>query len=295
MSLWQNCNTTVRENIALAPFTTWGIGGKARWFAEPQTVSELAALIAEAELNDVRLYVLGGGSNLLVSDGVLDGLVICLSSYEFKKVEVDDYHCQIIAGSGAPFTKVINLAKEKGFSGLEYFAGIPGTIGGAALMNAGTKGHAIGLRIKEVGVVDMAGRFGIYNRNNLFFTYRQSNLNDLVITSVKLDVRKDLPELIESRCASLIQKKSETQPLDQKSAGCVFKNPVKNSAGLLIDKAGCKGWREGDAVVSEVHANFIVNDGKATYADTMKLIERVQKQVYLKFNIMLELEIKIWI
>ncbi|MHC4870364.1 MAG: UDP-N-acetylmuramate dehydrogenase [Planctomycetota bacterium] len=295
MSLWQNYKGKIEENIDLAPLTTWRIGGTAAWFAEPADQEELGRLLSIAEKNNIRVYILGGGSNLLISDEALNGLVISLKSELFNYIDVDVEKSEIKAGAGASFAKIINEAGANGFSGMEYFAGIPGTIGGAVLMNAGRKGHAIGLRVKEVSCFDYSGRFSVFSRKSLLFGYRESNLQDQVITSVRMEVRKDIPELIESRFKKNLDKKKETQPLDKFSAGCVFKNPPRMSAGELIDRAGCKGWKEGDAVVSPVHANFIINEGNATFADTMTLIEKVQKRVNSSFAIMLELEVKIWV
>ncbi len=295
MSLWKNYKGKINNNVPLAPMTTFKIGGNAEWFAEPKNHDELRDLLIDAEKKQIRFYVLGGGSNLLISDKGLDGIVISLTSDAFSDIEIDEINNTMTVGAGCSLSKVSQIAKNEGMAGIEYLAGIPGTIGGAVLMNAGSTGYAIGLRVKEVTVVDMAGRVSVLNRSNLLFNYRHSNLQDLIITEVKLDFRKDFPELIEKRYSLMIDKKNSTQPTDKFSAGCIFKNPPKISAGELIDRAGCKEWQEGGAEVSAVHANFIINNGNATYDDVVKLIDRVQKRVCASFGVMLDLEVKIWV
>jgi UDP-N-acetylmuramate dehydrogenase len=279
----------------LASRSTWGIGGTAQWYAEPECLSDLGRVLSEAERQRMRVRVLGGGSNLLIRDDELPGLVLRLPSMQFGSIECDERYGLVRCGAAAPLSSLLRTAEENGFAGLEALAGIPGTVGGAVVMNAGTGAQTIGPLVRDIGVIDFAGRYNRLTRTNLFFGYRMSNLDNLVVTDVTLRMGRDDPEAIRRRSRDALAYKKKTQPLGERSAGCVFRNPPRRSAGELIDKAGCKGLRQGDAEVSTVHANFIINRGGATWRDTLRLIEVVRLAVQERFGIPLELEVKLWI
>lgn len=295
MSCWNDCDALLRRAVPLAPLTTWGMGGAAEYYAEPVDLAGLGCLLSQAERHQVRVRLLGNGSNVLVQDGSLRGLVIRLASPSFAQIRIEEDTGLLFAGAGAPLAVVARLAMQHGFAGLENLAGIPGTVGGAVRMNAGSGPHTIGLVVEEVGAIDPAGRFACFSRSNLFFAYRHSNLTDLVVTDVVMRLRPDRPARIEARYRQALERKRESQPLGEKTAGCVFKNPPGLSAGRLIDEAGCKGLSQGDAVVSSVHANFIVNRGAATFSDMLRLIELVRLRVEDRTGIELELEVEIWV
>jgi UDP-N-acetylmuramate dehydrogenase len=287
-----------------APISTWfHIGGGAKRFVRPQTAEELLACI---ELDD-RLRVLGEGANLLVDDAGVSDLVLSLQQGIFIDSQIDETTGLVHAGAGVALPGLINRCVRSGLGGLEKLAGIPATLGGAVIMNAGGAFGDIAQFVVQVSAIDRVGRIHTFDRSQIDFAYRQSHLNHLIVTGVVLQLTPgDREEIARSR-AECMEYKARSQPLGDKSAGCVFKNPTllepiegiggaseRVSAGMLIDRAGCKGHTIRGASVSEVHANFITTTPDAKAHDVVELIEVVRERVFDRFGVALQNELVIW-
>ncbi|MFG0298469.1 MAG: UDP-N-acetylmuramate dehydrogenase [Phycisphaerales bacterium JB047] len=287
-----------------APISTWfHIGGGADRLARPNTQEELQRCL---EIDD-ELRVLGEGANLLVDDDGVSDLVVSLQQGAFTECVIDDTAGLVHAGAGVALPGLINRCVRSGLGGLEKLAGIPATLGGAVIMNAGGAFGEISQYVVQVSAIDRAGRSHIYDRAHIDFGYRQSLLNHLIITGVVLQLEPgDHDEIARSR-AECMKYKAESQPLGDKSAGCVFKNPTlidpiediadageRVSAGMLIDRAGCKGMSIGGACVSQVHANFITTSADARASHVIELIEQTRLRVFDRFGVSLHNELVIW-
>ncbi len=290
---WQNCAVEIREHIPLADKNTWRLGGQARFFAEPETAQDIRALLEHATRKGLRVNLLGGGSNILMPDGMLEGLTLRLKAPKESAIVLRDA-TTIFASGAAGLAQVLSFAQKNGLCGLEELAGIPGTLGGAAAMNAGSAALGIGGLIEEIHGLDLTGREIRLARNQLKFAYRWSNLQDMTVTGVLLRLASGEPEKIRATINERLSAKREHQPLGKASAGCVFKNPPEAPAGMLIDRCGLKGYRVGGAVVSDTHANFITNEGGATSADVRRVIDHIRETVLAHEGVELKLEIKIW-
>jgi UDP-N-acetylmuramate dehydrogenase len=236
--------------------------------------------------------VLGGGCNTLFPDEPLRRPVICLERLRSLAIEGN----LVRAGAGVRLDVLIRTASGAGLRGLEYFAGIPGTAGGAVWMNAGGAGHSFGDRVARVEVLSLAsGQRRSIEGREIRWGYRSSRLEGLVVTAVDLLLEPDDTAKVRERAREFLRKKAAIQPLSSPSAGCVFKNPPEQSAGQLIERAGLKGLSEGEAVVSERHANFILNPrGKARARDVLLLLDRVRGTVEDMFGVRLETELVIF-
>jgi len=291
--LWpKNLKYKVKTEIKLAAFTTFKIGGRARFFFEPTDLKSLQEALICAKKSGLKVFILGAGSNILVSDSGINGIVIKLSGRDFKGL--DNKGTCITAGSGLKLNQLILFAKDKGLSGLEFLAGIPGTLGGALAGNAGAWSNSIGERVKEVSVLDYNGKQKLLSGSKLRFAYRKSNLNKYIIISAKLQLHAADKDKIAFKIKEYFLRRSKTQRNNLPNAGCIFKNPAKNPAGALIDTCGLKGTTKGAALISKVHANFILNSGKAKCSDVLSLMDLIQRKVKERFKINLQPEIKIW-
>lgn len=292
MASFSGFEEIVKTGEPLAPHTWFGLGGPAQFFAEPQSVDQLQALVVRAKDSGLPMRLLGGGSNLLVRPEGVPGLVIHLSAPAFSRIEVKA--SEVVAGAGAKLGHVISTSIREGLGGLETLVGIPGTIGGALHGNAGSRGGDIGQWTCHATVLTATGRIIERSREDLVFAYRHSSLDELAILEARFQLEQDDPvELTKRMQKQWIQKKA-AQPLGHQSAGCIFKNPRGMSAGMLIDQAGLKGARVGGAEVSNRHANFIVAEQGCTTQDVLQLIEKVKTQVTARLGVDLELEIEIW-
>ncbi|MFH1022912.1 MAG: UDP-N-acetylmuramate--L-alanine ligase [Planctomycetota bacterium] len=281
----------VRREVPLAACTTFAIGGPAEYFAEPSDADALLGLLKFARGRGVPVRFLGNGSNLLIADEGVRGLVIRLGKgLDFLRREGDE----VVAGAGLDLARLVHQCQEWGLGGCECLAGIPGTVGGALVMNAGTRHGCIGDVVREVCVADAGGAARRMERDALEFRYRGSNLRGMPVLDARLALRPADPAVLRETSRGILEKRRETQPLGWRNAGCVFKNPPGAGAGRLIDEAGLKGFREGGVRVSEIHANFIVNDGRGTARDVRTLIERVREAIRVKHGIVLETEIEFW-
>jgi UDP-N-acetylmuramate dehydrogenase len=282
----------VRQGELLGPHTWFGLGGPAEYFAEPNTVEELAALLRRCGDEGVGVRVLGGGSNLLVRDEGASGMVLRLSAPAFNDIRVNGQ--TLIAGSGARLGHVVSTAVREGLAGLEPLVGIPGTLGGALRGNAGSHGGDVGQWVARATTMTAKGELVERSRGELVFSYRQCNIDDLAILGCQFELeREDPQELTKQMQKNWIIKKA-SQPLGHQSTGCIFKNPRGISAGMLIDQAGLKGARVGGAEVSDRHANFIIAEPDATSRDVLQLIELIQRTVSERLGVELETEIEIW-
>jgi UDP-N-acetylmuramate dehydrogenase len=282
----------VRPAEPLAQSTWFKLGGPAEFFAEPNSVEELAALVRRCSEEEVPVRVLGAGSNVLVRDEGVSGVVLRLTGPPFDEIAVhgDTIH----ASGGVKLATLISRAVREGLSGLEPLVGIPGTVGGALHGNSGTHGGDIGQWASRATVMTRSGEIVQRDREDLVFAYRQSSLDELVILSAEFQLEADDPEqLIRSMQKQWIIKKA-SQPMSHQNAGCIFKNPRGMSAGMLIEQAGLKGAKIGGAEVSQQHANFIIAREGATTQDVLRLIDKVRSQVAERLGVELETEIQIW-
>ncbi|MFH1655107.1 MAG: UDP-N-acetylmuramate dehydrogenase [Candidatus Omnitrophota bacterium] len=295
-------------NEPLSRHTSFRIGGPAAVWVEPRDIDDLSQIVKFIRRNKIPFIIVGHGSNLLVRERGFKGLVIRLNSAFFKKISV---HGNIISiGSGTSINNLIQAALKNRLSGCEFLSGIPGSLGGALAMNAGARRNnlfnnhyqSIGDLIMQANVMDSNGRIKKIKKSELKFGYRNSNLIKYIIISAKLRLRRRKRKKIEQEINDFLRYKRSTQELRLPSAGCVFKNPrfASNnksqkslSAGYLIDATGLKNYRIGGAVISEKHANYIVNRKNAKAKDVIKLMKHVQKKVKGAFNLTLEPEIKI--
>jgi UDP-N-acetylmuramate dehydrogenase len=282
----------VRQHEPLAPHTWLGIGGAAQFFAEPRSVEELQAIVQRAAAEGMPIRVLGGGSNLLVRDDGVQGLVVRLSSAAFSKIEAGKQ--KLTAGGGARLGHAISTAVQAGLGGLETLVGIPGTIGGALHGNAGSHGGDIGQWTCQADVMTRNGEIIRRTHPELVFAYRHSSLDELVILEAQFQLEEEDSQELTKRMQKQWIVKKAGQPLAHQSAGCIFKNPRGISAGMLIDQAGLKGERIGGAEVSDRHANFIVVDREASSNDVLQLIDLVRSRVAEQLGVELELEIEVW-
>jgi len=278
-----------------APLETWfGAGGRADRYAEPRTTDELRALLADHDPATGPVRVIGDGANLLVADDGVDGLVLSLAAMN----NVEWRENGLAAGAGALLPRLVVDAVRQGLAGLEGLGGVPASLGGALRMNAGGAFGEIGPAVRAVRVLDHAGREHRLEQPELDFGYRSSNLAGLIVVEAELALAPEDPERLRDRLKEVMAHKKEAQPLGDRSAGCVFKNPTVDgqrvSAGRLIDKAGLKGERAGGATVSERHGNFITVEPGGAAADVLALIDRVRSRVESETGVALEQELVVW-
>jgi len=280
-------NSEIQRSVPLSEWTSWKIGGPARWLVECRDVAQLRCALAFAQQERCPILALGRGSNILFSDEGFDGLVIVL------RIEKLLHRQQWwTAGSGVSFPQLGVRAALAGYAGLEFAAGIPASVGGALFMNAGAQGQQTQDCVREVHLLWPDGSEQIQEVSPADFAYRQSPFQRLpaIITAARFCLTPDAGARV--RQLEAVKRRIATQPYDQPSAGCVFRNPDGASAGALIEQAGCKGWRVGDAEVSLKHANFLINGGRASARDLLELIQRVQEQVLRHTGQQLHLEVR---
>ena len=277
----------------LKKHTTFCVGGLASLFIYPCNTSDLKAVLRYSSKNKIKTFFMGSGSNLLVSDNGFDGIVICLKK-SFKNFEFND-SLEAKIGTGVMLSHIVRTLTKNSVKGLESLIGVPGTLGGALIMNAGAYGSEISNYLVNIRSISLDGKEKIYSKEDLNFSYRNSSIprDEIVVeASFKFQIGK-LDEIkIKKEKAS--QSRRSNQPLQFRSAGSIFKNPnAKTAAGYLIDQANLKGIRIGDAEISKKHANFIVNHGSASSDNILELIKIIKKEVLNKFKINLELEVEL--
>jgi UDP-N-acetylmuramate dehydrogenase len=282
----------VTENHPLAKHTWYKIGGPARYFVRPRTPEELQEAVARCVGNNVAYQVLGLGANLLISDEGVKGAVFRLDEEYWRRVRFEGTTADV--GAGVDMQKLIIRSVRQGLAGIECLAGIPGTIGGGIRMNAGGKYGDLGTFVQTVTVMDSEGTIFQRTRDDLVFEYRHTNIAAPFILGATLAMQEDDPDRIMKRTKEIWMFKQNSQPLNTKSCGCVFKNPRGLSAGALIDQAGLKGMRVGGAEISQKHANFIVAHPGCLADDVKRLIGIIKEKVWEKNEIALETEVQIW-
>lgn len=275
-------------NEVLGPYTTYRIGGVADYFAEPADAEDAANIIKYAIEHEIPYFVLGNGSNLLISDEGIRGLVInMITGFSYMKLEDG----VIITGSGVKLAKFVDFALQKGYVGVEMLSGIPATIGGALVMNAGAYGGETADHVIEITLINK-GNLEVRSKGECEFTYRGSNLKGTLVTEARFRLPQGKTDEAAKIRKELTLHRNETQPVEIPNAGCVFKNPPGQHAAILIQECGLKGLTYGGAMVSPKHSNFIVNVNNATAMDIIELARIVKKTVMEKTGFELQLEIK---
>ncbi|HUE16723.1 MAG TPA: UDP-N-acetylmuramate dehydrogenase [Planctomycetaceae bacterium] len=276
----------------LAPHTWMKIGGPAQYLVRPRNVDELLDVVRTCHEEQIPIRILGGGSNVLVRDEGVSGAVLQLVDESFGQIAIEG--STVRAGAGALLSQLISQTVKAELAGLETLSGIPGTVGGAMRGNAGGRAGDIGQFVESVTVMNVKGEVSTRKGDELWFGYRESNVDELVILEGLLKLQPGDSEEITRRMRKLWIMKKATQPLSFQSAGCIFKNPRGLSAGALIEQAGLKGIRVGEAEISDRHANFVVTNPGAKSDDVLRLIDLTRSKVSEQFGVDLELEIKIW-
>ncbi len=280
---------SVTFDASLDAYTSFKIGGPADALAEPADVDDVRALVRQAKAKRIPLFVVGG-TNLLIRDGGIRGIVVSLAKLRAIKEEPGSV---LYAEGGVGMPTLIGHAIRRSLAGLEWAAGIPGTVGGCLVMNAGTRLGEMKDSVKAVRLVTMKGDVVDLPAAAIPFEYRRARLPKGIVVGVWLQLRQGVRAELERVVKDYLHYRRDTQPLTMPSAGCVFKNPPKDSAGRLIEAAGLKGLRVGDAEVSPKHGNFIVNRGCARAADVIELIGKVRRAIKRKAGVRLDLELKI--
>lgn len=280
-------------NVAMSEYTSFKIGGPADVMAFPQDEADLVDLIAFAAAKDFPYYILGAGTNLLVRDGGIRGIVINMAD-GFKDV-VWEEGARVSAGSGVRLASLVSKCADRGLSGLEFACGIPGTLGGAVMMNAGAYGYDIGGVIESVEIIDRKGKRGVLSKEDLKFSYRSSAVPPgAVVVRVNLKLYEKDPVAVKEAVKELSARRSQASgSVGLPCAGSVFKNPEGGYAGKLIEEAGFKGEKSGGAMVSDQHANYIVNTGGAKATDVLALMALIRDKVFSAKGVVLEPEIKV--
>lgn len=281
----------VLKDEEMKNYTTFKIGGKVSALVQPRNIDEVKETVALCKTNDIPYYILGNGSNLLVADEGYNGVVIQIyKNLSHIKVEGD----YIIAEAGALLSRIASEALKSSLTGFEFAHGIPGTLGGAVVMNAGAYGGEMKQVLVEATVMNEKGELLKVNEKALELGYRTSSIakNNWIVLGAKLKLSKGDKESISATMKDFMGRRKEKQPLDKPSAGSTFKRPEGHFAGKLIMDAGLKGYKVGGAMVSDKHCGFIVNDGNATCEDVKALIKHVSEVVNERFNVVLEPEVK---
>lgn len=275
----------------LKKHTTYGIGGPADLMVFPNNKEDLIRVIEIINENNMQLTILGSGSNILVSDNGIRGVVISLKK-SLKEVNVNENI--LYAECGAMLGKIVRLAVRNNLIGLENLNGVPGTLGGALIMNAGAWGGEISENLVNVELINSKNELKKVPKKDINFSYRKSSFdkNDILL-SAEFNLKKAEKNLIKENFSKAQSGRTSSQPLDKRSAGSLFKNPRNNSAGKLLDNAGLKGLSIGGAKISEKHANFFINDGNASSSEMLQLIKKAHKEVKKQFDIDLSLEVKL--
>jgi UDP-N-acetylmuramate dehydrogenase len=306
MNWLKELNAKIRYNEPLSKHTTFRIGSQADVFLEPKGIEDLNLLLKQVNRRRLDIRIIGAGSNLLISAGRIKGIVAKLSSAAFRKIKIDghrdnNYYLQV--GSGLKVAELIKYSSGLCLSGIEFLAGIPATIGGALITNAGiceraknnrAEIKAIGDLVESVRVMDYKGRIFSLGKERIKFGYRMSDLRRYIILTAIIKLTKARKRDIDKNINRYLTYRKATQETSYPSAGCIFKNPASDTAGRLIQMLGLKGFGVGGACVSEKHANFIINKAGACASDVLCLMNIVKKKVKDNFSIELEPEIEIW-
>ena len=282
----------LQRDVPLSHYTWLKLGGPAQYFVTPRSEAELLEVIGVCRSQQLPIHILGSGSNLLVRESGVQGVVIRVVEPLLGEIRIEG--TSLTAGGGALLSHVVAEAVRAGLGGIEYLVGIPGTIAGAVVGNSGGRTGDIGQLVTSIRVLSLDNKIAERRGDELSFSYRRSSIQDQLVMSATLELTRDDSEELTRRMRKNWIMKRSTQPLADQSAGCIFRNPRGLSAGALIEQCGLKGLSVGKARISERHANFIVTESGATSKDVEQLISRIQKAVAEKFAVDLELEIKVW-
>lgn len=291
--LIKNTPYSIQQHVSLAKLTSFRVGGAAEFFIAPRTLDELQAALSWADQQSVPVTLIGAGSNLLISDRGLEGLVICMRG--MKQVQFEAETGQVTASAGESLARLAWRAADLGLSGLEWAVGIPGTVGGAVVMNAGAHAWCAADILINAHTLDVGGRRQIFQPHDLAFDYRTSLIqnSDLLVTQASFQLKPgQSPQKVIEDTREHMKQRHQTQPYHLPSCGSVFRNPESQKAGWLIEQTGLKGYQIGDAQVAQQHANFILNLGHATASDIFCLIQHVQEQVKDQWTLLLRPEVK---
>jgi len=293
----------IQFDCSMAQYTTFHVGGPAASLYEAKDVDDLRRVVVFLNKEEIPYLVVGGGSNLLVKDEGIEGVVILLrgplADMAQEKTDLSvsnsgEYNRTIRAGAGLPIADLLVHCRDSGYGGLEFLAGIPGTVGGAVAMNAGAFGKEISDRVKEISIITAGGQIVARSRSQLKFSYRALHIEKKsVIIGACLKVDPEDANTVSKKISGYLKRRKENQPIGYPSAGSVFKNPPNDYAGRIIEHVGLKGKKIGGAMISEKHANYIVNTGDATAKDILELLSLTQETVKKENGIKLEPEIKI--
>ena len=295
MSWLQGFEDFVQREVSLAPMTTYRVGGPAQFFAVPPSSAHLSELLKRARENGIATYQLGHGTNLLVADRGVRGLVVRLPKTNFGQLTRDGMKIRVGAGHSLP--GLVKWSVANGLSGLECLQGVPGTVGAALRMNAGGKYGEIGSRVRRVHGLENSGAAFQFDTNQCGFTYRNSLLGGRIVMECELELQPGDRTQSELQMREILTEKCRSQPVDARSAGCAFKNPKLSGippAGMLIDQLGLKGARVGGASVSHKHANFLVCEQGATAGDLAALIRLIRGRALRERSVELQLEVETW-
>jgi UDP-N-acetylmuramate dehydrogenase len=282
----------LEKNISLSNFTTWRIGGPAEWIAQPKNIEEIKSLINWTNKKKIPCNIIGAGSNLLINDIGIKGLSLCMRN--LKGIQIDKSHGIVDVLSGEMLPTLARKAAANGLHGLEWAVGIPGTIGGAVVMNAGAQENCISDYLQSITTLSSTGEYKTIKKKDLNFGYRDSLLQNenLIVLSARLKLVSGHAEKIRQVTNANLNHRLRTQPYKAQTCGSVFRNPEPLKAAKLIEDLGLKGFRFGGAEISKIHSNFIINANKASSYDVRELIRYIQKRVFNSYGILLETEVK---
>jgi len=291
--LFRDLSCSIKENVSLAQYCTFGAGGKAKFLIIPSDVSDVIKIMLAWKRYQFPLFFLGGGSNVLLSN--IEGVVILSSGFKSIHYEYNEDRIIVEAGSGYPLKSIVRESLKRGHEGFEFAIGIPGTVGGAVMGNAGTQGVDICKLLSWVECVVPDGSVVRLESKDIKSGYRYSSLSEsgCFITKCAFEIRQGNIGLVREKSLEYWRIRSN-QPFLHKSAGCIFKNAINYSAGKLLDECGCKGMRIGDAAISELHANYCINIGNASALEIRELIYECRDIVYKKKGILLDFEVKMF-
>lgn len=289
------CEGDIGFDVPMSEHTGLSIGGPADMFLIPADPLSVRNLMVVLKNKGVPFFTLGGGTNVLVRDGGMEGVVVSLRN--FKRIEVikeGNTDAELFVEAGVPLQKYVNFCKGRGYSGAEGLTGIPGTVGGAICGNAGAYGCEMKDAVVSAAIMDSGGRLDRFKAEGLGFGYRRSGIKKTdIVLSANIRLRRGDKEVVVKKTDKFFSEKKSGQPISERSAGCVFKNPREIPAGRLIDEAGCKGMKAGGIEVSMLHGNFFINRGGGTASEYLELMDRVSEIVQKKSGITLEPEIRV--
>jgi len=296
ISLADEIKGQIRYSVPMSAYTSFRVGGPVDYLAFPEGLEDLQKIIQWCHQKEIHYFILGNGTNLLVRDGGIRGMAISLSRgfLRIEEVERGAAESLILAEAGESLGKLVEFSWKKGLAGLEFSAGIPGTIGGALFMNAGAFHGEMKDVLDCLRLMDAGGKITERRKEEVRFSYRAMELpKGGVILGGKFRLREENGQSVRERVEKTMRLRMSKQPYDLPSAGSVFKNPAQGPAGKFIEAVGLKGYRLGDAQISEKHANFIVNRGRARARDILALIEVARREVFEKKGVWLEMEIQV--